>query len=82
MLDDIKRLMWQENERGLHLRLQVLGDTYSASGVSLETTLEVLVLELADALEEQMRLVEAAGLTTADGDGAAGDVSGSSQPAD
>lgn len=61
MLRDIERLVWQENERGLHLRLQVLEAAYSATGVSIETALEVLVLELADALEEQMLLVEAAG---------------------
>lgn len=50
MADD-ERLLWQENERGLHLSLRVSGDTYSATGVTIESVLEVMILELADTLE-------------------------------
>jgi len=45
------RLLWRENERGLHVSLKVLDDTYSATGVTPESALEVLALELADTLE-------------------------------
>jgi hypothetical protein len=49
------RLVWKENERGLHLSLKVLDETYSATGVTVESVLEVLVLELADTLERVLR---------------------------
>jgi hypothetical protein len=45
------RLFWQENDRGLHLSLNVLDETYSATGITMESALEVLVLELADTIE-------------------------------
>lgn len=51
---DDGRLVWKENERGLHLSLQVLEDTYSATGITIESALEVLVLELADTLERHL----------------------------
>jgi hypothetical protein len=48
---DDKRLLWRENERGIHLSLSILEDTYSATGITIESVLEVMVSELADTLE-------------------------------
>jgi hypothetical protein len=51
---DTGRLVWKDNERGLHVSLEVLDDTYSATGVTVESALEVLVMELAETLERVM----------------------------
>lgn len=50
-MDDDERLLWRENDRGLHLSLRVLDETYSATGITIESVLEVMVSELADTLE-------------------------------
>jgi hypothetical protein len=52
---DDGRLVWKENERGLHLSIEILGERYSATGITAESALEVLVLELADTLERHLR---------------------------
>lgn len=53
-MDGTDRLVWKENERGLHLSLAVLNDTFSATGITTQSVLEVMVLELADSLAHQM----------------------------
>jgi hypothetical protein len=52
--DESDRLVWRENERGLHLSIEVLSDKYSATGITVQSVLEVLVLELADTLGQYM----------------------------
>jgi hypothetical protein len=52
--DEGGRLTWTENERGLHLTLRILDETYSATGVTMESALEVMVLALADTLERHL----------------------------
>lgn len=52
--DESQRLVWRENERGLHLSVEVLTDKYSATGITVQSVLEVLVLELADSLGQYM----------------------------
>ena len=54
MTEDRLRLVWNENERGLHLSLQILDETYSATGVTVESALEVMVLALAETLERHL----------------------------
>jgi hypothetical protein len=54
--DEGGRLTWNENERGLHLTLRILDETYSATGVTMESALEVMVLALADTLERLLAL--------------------------
>jgi hypothetical protein len=54
-MDQDKRLEWKENERGLHLSLKILDETYSATGITVESALEVLVLALADTVERILK---------------------------
>ncbi len=43
------QLVWQENERGLHLTLRVGGRLFRASGVTAESVLQTMVVILSDA---------------------------------